>query len=145
MPMKAVLLFGCHLVNQTTTKMQPAVNPVIGKVNLYTRNKPVPRREKAFSVDSETYKAAAWLASALDARKTSGKPESEETKQKWAADFDKCHRLDGHPWDEIESVLLFCQSDSFWRTNIRSGAKFRTQFDQLRDRMEAAHDRADRS
>lgn len=127
--------------NQNATNGQPS----IGKVNLYTRNKPVPRREKAFPVDSEAYVAAAWLAEQLDARKTSGKPESEETKQKWAADFDKCHRLDGHPWDEIESVLLFCQSDAFWRTNIRSGAKFRAQYDALHDRMEVARDRADRS
>ncbi len=109
---------------------------------LSTRNTPsVARKGKQFSVDSEAYKAASWLAEQLDSRKTSGKPESEETKQRWAADFDKCNRLDGHPWEEIESVLLFCQSDAFWKTNIRSGAKFRAQYDALHDRMEAAHDR----
>lgn len=123
--------------NQNATSGQPR----IGKCSIYTRNKPVPRREKAFSVDSEAYKAASWLAEQLDSRKTSGKPESEETKQRWAADFDKCNRLDGHPWEEIETVLLFCQSDPFWKTNIRSGAKFRAQYDALHDRMEAAHDR----
>lgn len=107
-----------------------------------TRNTPsVARKDKNFSVDSEAYKAASWLAEQLDGRKTSGKPESEETKQRWAADFDKRNRLDGHPWEEVESTLLFCQSDPFWKTNIRSGAKFRAQYDALHDRMEAAHDR----
>lgn len=107
---------------------------------LSTRNtQSVARKDKKFSVDSEAYKAASWLAEQLDSRKTSGKPESEETKQRWAADFDKCNRIDGHPWEEIESTLIFCQSDAFWKTNIRSGEKFRKQYDRLHDRMEAAH------
>ena len=49
----------------------------------------------------------------------------------WAKEIDKIHRLDGQEWSEIESILDWCQSNDFWKTNILSGAKFRKQFPRL--------------
>ena len=60
---------------------------------------------------------------------------SETTLQNWAADFDKCHRLDGHSWEGIDKVLQFSQFDSFWQSNILSGGKFRKQYTQLLAKM----------
>ncbi|MBD9252109.1 hypothetical protein EGR95_04350 [bacterium] len=55
--------------------------------------------------------------------------------QNWAADFDKCHRLDGHSWEDIDKVLQFSQFDLFWQSNILSGGKFRKQYTQLLAKM----------
>ena len=50
----------------------------------------------------------------------------------WLGDMDRLNRIDGREWAEIETVLRWCQQDSFWRTNILSPTKFRKQFDQLK-------------
>jgi hypothetical protein len=60
---------------------------------------------------------------------------SETTLQNWAADFDKCNRLDKHGWEDINEVLQFSQSDPFWSTNILSAGKFRKQYTQLLAKM----------
>jgi uncharacterized protein YdaU (DUF1376 family) len=53
----------------------------------------------------------------------------------WALDIDKLHRLDGRERDEIEAVIRWCQADSFWQPNIRSGKKLRDKFDTLLGQM----------
>lgn len=50
---------------------------------------------------------------------------------KWWKDMHAINRLDGHSFDLIERVLRWSQDDPFWRTNILSPGKFRTQFDRL--------------
>jgi len=50
---------------------------------------------------------------------------------RWAADIDKIARVNGHTWPEIERVMRWSQADSFWQSNILSGAKLRKQFDTL--------------
>jgi hypothetical protein len=40
-------------------------------------------------------------------------------------------RLDNRPEIEIESVITWCQENSFWRKNILSGEKLRAQYDKL--------------
>jgi hypothetical protein len=54
---------------------------------------------------------------------------------RWIADMDKIMRIDGHSAEEVEAVILWCQQDSFWCSNILSPTKLRTQFDALRLRM----------
>lgn len=49
----------------------------------------------------------------------------------WAADIDKMIRLDKLQPAEIEYVINWCQQDSFWKQNIKSGNKLRIQYASL--------------
>jgi hypothetical protein len=59
----------------------------------------------------------------------------ERTLRAYAEDIDKAIRLDKRSAVDLEAVLLWSQADSFWKVNIRSGAKLRKQFDQLYEKM----------
>lgn len=91
--------------------------------------------KQVFAHDSLPYRAARWLADQIEGRLPNCTAHSEATLQSWAADFDKCHRLDGHSWEDIDKVLQFSQFDSFWQSNILSGGKFRKQYTQLLAKM----------
>ena len=93
------------------------------------------KRKKIFSPESDAYMAACCLRDEIAQRLPTASPPSERQLQSWADAFDRCHRLDGHDWDEIERVLLFSQSDKFWQQNILSGDKFRKQYTALLARM----------
>lgn len=110
--------------NKNETKTTSLVSP-----NGSTKTKPT------FEHGSLPYRAARWLADQIEERLPSCTPHSEATLQSWAADFDKCNRLDKHDWESINEVLQFSQSDSFWQRNILSGGKFRKQFTQLLAKM----------
>lgn len=94
-----------------------------------------PDKKKVFSPDSDAYQAACCLRDEIAQRLPTSTPPSEKQLQSWADAFDKCNRIDGHSWDEIEQVLLFSQSDKFWQQNILSGEKFRKRYTQLLARM----------
>ena len=110
--------------NKNETKTTSLVSP-----NGSTKTKPT------FEHGSLPYRAARWLADQIEERLPSCTPHSEATLQSWAADFDKCNRLDKHDWESINEVLQLSQSDSFWQRNILSGGKFRKQFTQLLAKM----------
>ena len=93
------------------------------------------RQKKTFEHGENPYKAARWLADQIEARMPTCKPYTEKQLQAWALDFDRCNRLDGHPWPEINDVLSFSQSDSFWEQNILSGGSFRKNYVKLLARM----------
>ena len=93
------------------------------------------RSKKVFEHDSLPYRAARWLADQIEGRLPNCTAHSETTLQNWAADFDKCNRLDKHGWEDINEVLQFSQSDPFWSTNILSAGKFRKQYTQLLAKM----------
>lgn len=93
------------------------------------------RTKKVFPPDSDAYLAACCLRDEIAQRLPTASPPSEKQLQAWAGAFDKCHRLDGHDWSEIERVLLFSQDDPFWQKNILSGEKFRKQYTALLARM----------
>lgn len=93
------------------------------------------RTKKVFPPDSDAYQAACCLRDEIAQRLPTASPPSEKQMQAWADAFDKCHRLDGHDWSEIERVLLFSQDDPFWQKNILSGEKFRRQYTALLARM----------
>lgn len=93
------------------------------------------RTKKVFTPDSDAYQAACCLRDEIAQRLPTASPPSEKQLQAWADAFDKCHRLDGHDWSEIERVLLFSQDDPFWQKNILSGEKFRRQYTALLARM----------
>ena len=91
--------------------------------------------KQVFEHDSLPYRAARWLADQIEERLPNCTLHSEAILQSWAADFDKCNRLDKHDWEDINAVLQFSQSDPFWQTNILSGAKFRKQYTALLAKM----------
>lgn len=93
------------------------------------------KARQSFGHDSLPYRAARWLADQIEERLPNCTPHTEATLQNWAADFDKCHRLDKHDWEDINAVLQFSQFDPFWQTNILSGGKFRKQYTQLLAKM----------
>jgi hypothetical protein len=55
--------------------------------------------------------------------------------QNWAADIDRLIRIDGQSPEEVEQVIEWCQSDSFWKANILSGSTLRKQWDTLTAKM----------
>ena len=57
----------------------------------------------------------------------------------WACDINKINRIDNRDYNEIENVLIWCQKDTFWSTNILSASKLRKQFPQLALKMSGGH------
>jgi len=53
----------------------------------------------------------------------------------WAEVIDKMTRIDGHEPFEIEKVIVWCQADNFWMSNILSAEKLREKFAQLWGKM----------
>lgn len=60
--------------------------------------------------------------------------------QKWAWQMEALMRLDRRPPEEVKTVILFAQGDTFWRTNILSVDKLRKQYDQLNSKRIQARD-----
>lgn len=58
-------------------------------------------------------------------------PQTDKQKRAWVIDMEKINRLDERPWSEIEAVIVWCQQDDFWRSNILSPSKLRKQFPKL--------------
>jgi hypothetical protein len=96
-----------------------------------TDNTPKPKPEKAWPVEAINlcHRLAGWI------EKNGGR--AIRVTDEWCNEMEKLHRIDGYGWDEIGSVIDWCQRDSFWKTNILSPAKLRKQFTQLRMKMAA--------
>lgn len=78
------------------------------------------------------------LANKLKERILENKPNRKIDKnwlENWSKDIDRLHRIDGRSWEEIEKAIVWSQENSFWRTNILSGAKLREKIDALEDQM----------
>lgn len=126
--------------NRQSTKITniPPVSPAGGGGKEDGNSPPVsPRKGKRdrFDHKHEAYRCAVYLDGQISARLPGRKPSDEATLQRWAADFDKCHRIDGYSWNRVMNVLMFSQRDSFWQSNILSAKKFRAKFDMLFMRM----------
>ena len=97
-----------------------------------------------FAPDSDPYLAAEYMAKKILKRDSGYRylqpAKREKTLQQWARDIDLLIRVDKVDMDEFRKVLQFSQTDSFWSTNILSGAKLRKQYDQLKIKMEAKSD-----
>lgn len=123
------------ITNTNTSTITKSINNSLVTTPAGVGDEEKPKRAKKqrepFAHDSKPYKCAAFLSEAIAKRRPSGKNPTEQTLQSWADDFDKCHRLDAHPWEEISAVLGWCQGDDFWQDNILSGGKFRKQYEQL--------------
>jgi hypothetical protein len=88
--------------------------------------------KKKFSPASEEFRLSKLLLDLILERKPNfRKPDL----QKWAVHVDRLIRLDERTPDQIESIIRWCQQDSFWQNNILSTHKLRDQLDQLELRM----------
>jgi hypothetical protein len=86
------------------------------------------KNPKPFDSQSSEIKASQLLFSLISKRDS--KIRSPDF-QKWAIHVDRLIRIDGREPEEIETVIRWCQNDSFWRNNILSTEKLRKQFPQL--------------
>ena len=55
----------------------------------------------------------------------------QECVQSWAPDIEKLHRLNKQGFEDIRAVIVWCQSDKFWKKNILSGEALRKGWDRL--------------
>lgn len=56
----------------------------------------------------------------------------------WAENIEKMHRIDGRPYEQIETMIRWTQSDPFWKQNILSTAKLREKFNDLIPKLKGA-------
>lgn len=89
------------------------------------------KKKPTYDRDSRYYKAAAWLARAIEGRTPGYKPVSESALQAWANEARLIIETDKRDVDTTNKLLAFSQGDPFWQTNILSMGKFRKQYDQL--------------
>lgn len=125
--------------NQDGSQMEPEVR--LGKDRLGKDSKAINKNNKKTKVFTSTdrpFLCALFLSKRISSRLPSAKEATEKTLQRWADAFDKCNRIDGHPWDEIKYVLAFSQEDPFWQANILSGKTFREKYMQLLAKWTAA-------
>lgn len=61
----------------------------------------------------------------------------ELTTQRWAMEIEKINRIDAQTWQQIEYVIVWCQSNPFWKANILSGQTLRAQYDKLVAKIKA--------
>jgi hypothetical protein len=92
-----------------------------------------PKKEAAFTEDSDPYKLARLLFRFMQVRIPSAK---EPNFQTWAYDADLMFRLDGRTFEDAEKVLRYSQKNSFWQRNILSIDKLRKHFDRLTMEMQ---------
>jgi hypothetical protein len=59
-------------------------------------------------------------------------------KETWAEHIEKLHRIDGRTYEQIEYMIKWTQSDSFWKQNILSTAKLRDKFNDLIPKLKAS-------
>lgn len=60
----------------------------------------------------------------------------------WRAEARRMLDLDKRPFDKAMALLEWSQQDWFWKTNIHSMPTFREKYDQLRQRANAAWEKA---
>ena len=113
----------------------------INNINNILRSTKEGKKEikKVFSLDDKEYLLARYLSRQI-AKRLNVSEKDETTLQKWAVEFERMVRLDGHDIDDIKDVLVFSQKDQFWQTVILSAGKFRKQYLSLLSKMKQAGD-----
>jgi hypothetical protein len=61
--------------------------------------------------------------------------------QQWAGQVDLMIRIDKRVPEQIEQIIVWCQDNDFWRSNILSTQKLRKQYDQLLVKMNGSSKR----
>jgi len=58
-------------------------------------------------------------------------PDTEDKKIKWAQHLEKMKRIDGYSNKEVQDIIVFSQTENFWKSNILSTSKLREKAGQL--------------
>lgn len=95
--------------------------------NRSSLNPQTPKKEEG---SEEGIRLASGLLDCIKANNPNYKHDG-NTVALWSRIIDLMLRVDKRPASEIEQVILFCQRDSFWRSNILSAGKLREKYDQL--------------
>jgi hypothetical protein len=93
----------------------------------------VPSDDEKFSTDSVPFRLSLLLLEKIRANDPKFK---EPNLQRWADSIDKLIRIDERDPAEIAKVIVWVQAHHFWRSNILSASKLRTQYPQLRLKRE---------
>jgi phage replication O-like protein O len=86
------------------------------------------KKERIYTPDSQEYVLSKYLLDKILANNPGNRKPHINS---WAKDMDMILRVDARAPDEVRTVIDFCQSDSFWKSNILSVGKLREKYDQL--------------
>jgi len=97
-----------------------------------TESEPEPEPKPKFGDDHEATILTRLLAKLMLQNNPNARiPKTEKQKQDWIDALEKIHRLDGYSYDEIKQVIIWCQNDEFWKSNILSTKKLREKMPTL--------------
>lgn len=71
------------------------------------------------------------IRSVLDQMPSANVPKDECGRQKWAEEIERMQGIDQRSRGQISQALEYAVKNTFWRSNIRSAAKFREKFEIL--------------
>lgn len=113
----------------------PAATTRDAEKSLTTNHKPITNNQVTTS-SNKFSDADLGLAKQIFEKVRRVSPKSKEPNyDKWADDIRLMREQDGHSPEEIWSVFLFANSDSFWSVNILSTKKLREKFPSLHSKM----------
>lgn len=134
--------FGTHSERSSEAEAEAEVEESLSSA--VADDEPKPTQAEIDATNPDAVRLAALLA--LFLAEEFG-PSKDYQPDRWVPDVAKLLRIDGEDPASVERCLRWIfKSESlegaFWRPNIRSGAKLRAQFGQLRDKRKAELDRA---
>lgn len=115
------------LSNKPPLALAPAPAPKEERTSL---SRAAARTKKELSEGSEPYRLAVLLRDEI--RKNDPGFPGPKNLQAWATEIERTIRLDKREPREIAKVIVWCQEDSFWRSNVLSAAKLREHFTKLK-------------
>ena len=120
------------------TKKTPVSNPspvVVSNKTPVPVSNPSPKKESIkkkkeiiYSQDSQEFILSQYLLDKILGNNPGNKIPDLNS---WSKQMDLILRVDERQPDEVKMVIDFCQTDSFWKSNILSVGKLREKYDQL--------------
>lgn len=87
--------------------------------------------DPSFDEKSEQFVLSDYLRHCILNNNPTAKVPNDKDLQKWAYEVDKMMRLDHRTYNQIETNIMKCQYDDFWKKNILSMKKLREKFDTI--------------
>jgi hypothetical protein len=94
-------------------------------------NAPARKRKLSPEISARGMELALALRERIVGNNPGAKPISETQLVAWAHEADLMLCIDKRSWEDVGSLIEWCQDDLFWRANILSMKKLREKFDQL--------------
>ena len=96
---------------------------------------------KKFIFDPRDLQCAKWMFGLI---KTLNPVQKEPSFEAWAHEIRLMRTVDGRTYQEIATVFMFANKDSFWCSNILSPKTLRRQFDRLVIQMKHSQSQTNR-